>query len=344
MVFDPTLFSYASHVDQRRIHAHTLLVSLGSYVDAGHTQRILVEHLRNTLTSHSLGEFDADRVLDYREHRPQIVFDRDHFTDYVKPALTLEQLFDESGEGFLLLDGPEPALRWEAVAASIEHIVDELDVERVIIVQAIPLPSPHTRPVLLTKHATRPELIPGNQPFFGQLLMSAAFPAFLEVRLGEHGRDAIGLSAHVPQYLADTDFPDAAIALIQELRSLTGLRIPTESLAVAAGIVRAQIGAQVAQSEELTQMLGAMEEQYDQAVTQREITRRAEAELPDADEIGEEAEAFLRDMREDAPAGDEPSPREPQTADDEPDDEAMPKSESHDPGDDPEPPAGTASA
>lgn len=305
-MYDPTtLFSYESHVDPRRVHARVLLVTLGSFADAGHAQRLIDDHLRNTLTSHQLGSFDADQVVSYRDQRPTILFSSDQFGQYRTPSLGLYEVKDAVGENFLLLAGPEPGLQWERMAAAITEIVDRHDVALIVVVGSMPMPAPHTRPVVVSKWATRSELLPGNKPLFGTILMSSSFPLMMAQRLGEKEHDVIGLTAHVPHYLADTDFPDAAIALIGGIEDVAKLKIPTIQLAVAAGVVRAQIGHQVSQSVELGEHVEQLEQSYDEFHRQRELSA-AEEQLPSADEIGEAAEEFLKTLGEDGPAAPTP--------------------------------------
>jgi len=306
-MLDPTnLFDYESHVDPRTVRARTLVVTLGSFIDAGHAQRLVNDHVLNSLPGHRLGEFDADQVTTYREQRPTIVFSADHFSGYRTPAPALHEVKDAEGTPFLLLTGPEPGLRWEKMAESIAGIVDRHDVELTVLVQSMPMPVPHTRPVRLSRWASSPDLIPGNKPMFGTVLMSASFPAMLAQRLGEREHDVIGLTAHVPHYLAEHDFPDAAISLVDGLREVSALSIPTIQLAVAAGVVRAQIGHQVENSEELAEHVATLERQFDEFARERELAA-AEEELPSAEEIGEAAEEFLKTLGTDGP-GDGPSP------------------------------------
>ncbi len=318
-MLDPThLFDYESHVDPRTVRARTLVVTLGSFLDAGHAQRLLDDHLLNSLAGHRLGAFDADEVIAYRDQRPTIVFSSDHFTGYQTPAPTLHELKDARGTGFLLLTGPEPGLRWEKVADAIAGIVDRHDVQLTVLVQSMPMPVPHTRPVRLSRWASAPELIPGNKPMFGTVLMSASFPAMLAQRLGEGGHDVVGLTAHVPHYLAEHDFPDAAIALVDGLREVSALSIPTIQLAVAAGVVRGQIGHQVDNSEELAEHVATLERQFDEFTRERELAA-AEEELPSADEIGEAAEEFLKTLDPDDPDADDPDANDPDAAGSSPD-------------------------
>lgn len=293
------LFEWESHIDARTLRDRTLVVTLGAFIDAGGTQRLMNDHMLNTLSSHVVGRFDADSLIDYKDNRPPVVFQGDHFTGYQPPQILLHEVTDLQGERFLLLTGPEPATQWERLADEVRRIIETAGVDTTVLAHSVPMPTPHTRPILVTKHASDPaELIPGNQPMFGTIQMGASFLSLLEIRLGEAGHDVIGLAAHVPQYLAAVDFPDAALALVTSLQETTGLDLDTTDLAVAAGVVRAQIAVQVQQSEELTTMVGALEAQYDDYMTRRAITA-AEESLPTADEIGDEAEEFLKSLAAD---------------------------------------------
>ena len=94
-MLDPTrLFTWEPHIDQRRIRADTLVVTLGSYLDAGHAQRLVDDRLLDQLPNRVLGRFDADQLIDYGGRRPEIVFDRDHFDSYAKPEIALHLVTD----------------------------------------------------------------------------------------------------------------------------------------------------------------------------------------------------------------------------------------------------------
>ncbi len=301
-MLDPTsLWAWESHVDQRRVRADVLVVTLGSFMDAGHAQRLVNAHLRDTLPNHIIGRFDTDQLHDYAGRRPAVVFDRDHFEGYARPEMALRHVTDADGAGFLLLSGPEPSLQWERVAKTVEHVIEQVGIERTIIVQSMPSPTPHTRPVAVSQFASDPDLLVDHRPHLGTFQISASFNAVLTLRLGEAGREVLGLVAHVPHYLADNDYAPGAIAALASLERITGLSLPTDALRAVAATTLEAVDAQVADSQELVDMVGQLEQAYDAFMAEQRRLSEAETDLPTPEEIGAQVEDFLRTL------GDEPT-------------------------------------
>jgi len=295
-MLDPTqLFSYEGSIDARTIHVGTLVVSLGSYLDAGHAQKLVDDHLLNTLPNHQLGHFDTDQVFDYAGHRPHITFDHDHFTDFRAPEIALHHVTDNQQRSFLLLTGPEPALQWERMAAAVEHVVCQFDVTQIVLLHSFPAPAPHTRPVLVTQFASDPTLVPLRSGVPASFEMSASFDSLLTIRLGQKNHPVIGLSAHVPHYLTGFDYPAAAIALLNKLVEVTSLSLPLGELPELARITNEQIDEQIRDNRELLATIASVEQHYDALVRDRGLPIRQE-DLPTADEIGAELENYLQHL------------------------------------------------
>jgi len=311
-VLDPTtLFTWEPHVDQRTLHARTLVVTLGSYVDAGHAQRLVDGHLLEHLPNRLLGRFDADQLTDYAGRRPTIVFDRTHFSRYERPDITLRVLTDGDGTDFLLLSGPEPAFQWERMAAAVRHVVEQTGVEQTVLLQTMPAPVPHTRPVAVTRYASDPALV-AEEPVLGTFALGAAFVGVLTIRLGEAGHPVLGLLAHVPHYVADGDYPAAASALLGALSDTARLALPRQGFELAESLVAARIDRAVAGNEELATLVAALERQYDEVMAPRHLGASDGQQLLSAEEIGQRFEEFLArlERRDDHPDGDgDPSPR-----------------------------------
>lgn len=306
---DPSeLFSFETDTSLAQMQASVLVVALEGFIDAGQTQKLLADHLLETHPSTVVASFDVDQLLDYRGRRPAMTFDRDRWTSYDDPSLLLHRLTDQQGDAFFLLTGPEPDYQWSRMAEATVRLIKALGVRLTVSVHGIPMAVPHTRPIGVTAHATDARLIPENEVAFGEMQVPGSFTGLLEYRLGEAGRDAIGFSIHVPHYLGQGEYPEAAVAALDRVTTATGLDLDRTALAAAAGLNRLEIDRQVADSDEVAAVVHALEEQYDSFLEgrkRRSLLATELKDLPTADEIGAEFEAFLKDVTDEKDVPDE---------------------------------------
>jgi hypothetical protein len=227
-------------------------------------------------------------------------FAADHWESYDDPKLELHLLRDDDDTPFLLLTGPEPDLQWERFIAALIGLVRELDVRLTVGIHAIPMSIPHTRPGGVTAHGTRPELIAGYEPWIANVQVPASVTNLLQFRMGQQGLDAIGFAAHVPHYLSESEYPQAAELLLTSVSRATGLLLPTDALRVAGENVRAEVERQLTENQQASAVVRALEEQYDAFMRGRGTNLLTETNsLPTADELGAELERFLAEHRKD---------------------------------------------
>ncbi len=242
-----------------------------------------------------VASFDIDQLYDYRARRPPLLFIEDHYEHYQAPRLVVRLQRDRRGRPYLVLTGPEPDIAWERFIEGVRAVIDRLGVTLTIGLGGVPMAVPHTRRITYTMHSTRPELLPEHRSMFkGQLRIPGSAQAVLEVRLGEWGYDAAGLVAHVPHYLAQVDFPAAAVALVNGVRSLAELDLATDGLERAAEQSMTQITQQIGDNEEIAEVVRALEAQYDAFERAADASLLAEgSDLPTGEELGAEFERFL---------------------------------------------------
>ena len=276
-----------------------LVHALTGFIDAGSAGRLLRDHLLANFEHQVLATFDVDQLLDYRSRRPVMVFVEDHWESYDEPSLTLHLVRDEGGTPFLMLEGAEPDVQWERFLSSLLGLVQRLGVRLTIGVHGIPMGLPHTRPTGLTAHATRPELVAGHAPWIGTVQVPGSVGNLLEYRLGQAGLDAMGFAVHVPHYLAQAEYPDAAQVLLESVASAGGLSLPGDQLKEAAARIRAEIDEQVSAAPEVVAVVQALEQQYDAYVDARgrgnPLTGH-DGSVPTADELGAELERYLAEQ------------------------------------------------
>ncbi len=282
--------------DAPQLDEPVLLVALDGFVDAGGAARLAVEALLEDREPRLVTRFDVDQLVDYRSRRPPLRFETDRWAAYERPELDIVALTDTGDTSYLLLAGPEPDMQWERFCAAVEQIVRQLGVRLVINLTAIPMAVPHTRPIGVTVHGTRPELTEGHEAWFATAHVPGSAVGLMEFRLGEAGLDAMGFAVHVPHYLARAEYPQAARVLLDHVGLAAGLYLPTESVTKAAERTEAEIAEQVAGSEEVRQVVEALEQQYDMVSSGRaeRSSMGLSGELPSADELAAEVERFLR--------------------------------------------------
>jgi predicted ATP-grasp superfamily ATP-dependent carboligase len=276
-----------------------LIQTLTGFVDAGGATRLAREQLLTSLQSRPIARFDVDQLFDYRSRRPVMTFVEDHWAEYDAPELELRLLHDDDETPFLLLTGPEPDLQWERFVAAVAGLVARLDVRLTVGLNSIPMAVPHTRPTGVTAHATRRDLIAGHEPWLQRVQVPGGVGHLLEFRLGEQGRDALGFAAHVPHYVAQTEYPAAAEVLLASISRSTGLLLPRDGLRAAAEVVRVEIERQVAETDEAATLVQALEEQYDAFARgrgEKNLLAPETSPLPTADELGAELERFLAEQ------------------------------------------------
>ena len=288
---------YDLHLDVSDVPAGLHLVAgLTGFADAGAAVTQFSEYLLDTLSTEIVATFDSDALLDYRARRPLVYFDQDHLTDYTPAALNLYLATDEIGQQFLLLTGYEPDFQWERFTAAVLGLVDALQVKTTSWVHAIPMPVPHTRAIGVTVSGNRAEIIESMSVWKPQTQVPANALHLIEYRLQELGHPIAGFVLLIPHYLADTEFPAAAVTALESVSAATGLIFPTDRLREEGREFIAKIDGQVENNQELAKLVGSLETRHDSYMLDnplRSPLTDVDGELPSADDIAAELENFL---------------------------------------------------
>lgn len=298
--WEPSGLAAVDAIASRDSAGLVLLYHLDGYIDAGETGDQIVESLLDGLSHQVVARFDHDRLVDYRARRPMLTFHRGQWTSYETPNIELRLVRDATDAPFLLLSGPEPDVEWERFTSAVREIIERLNVRLSVSFHGIPMGVPHTRPVGITPHGNRTDLMPGHRDLFEEAQVPGSVEALIEYRLAEAGHDVLGVAAHVPHYVARSAYPDAALTALEAVTAATGLVLPGAAHTLRTEALRTQeeIERQISEGdEELVALVSGLEHQYDAvagAETRGNLVAEP-AELPSAEEIGRELERFLAD-------------------------------------------------
>jgi hypothetical protein len=275
-----------------------LIHALEGFLDAGNAANLAAAHLLEESTGRVVASLEVDDFYDYRARRPPMLFAEDHYEGYEAPRLVVRLNHDISGTPYLLLHGPEPDMHWEGFAHAVRTVVEHFGVRLTVALGAVPMAVPHTRPVMVTNHATSPRLLVQENVWRGQIRIPASAQALLELRLGEWGHDAMGFVAHIPHYVAQFDYPLASATLLESVEDVTGLQWELDEVRKAGEAKLAEISVQIQDSTEGREVVLGLEQQYD-AFNRPDpgdgstLPLAEERDLPTGEELGAEFERFL---------------------------------------------------
>ncbi len=282
-----------------------MVLVLDGFLDAGNAAAIAARHLvEQSGGGRVVATFEVDEFHDYRARRPAMSFVRDHYEQYDAPRLVVRLLADAGGTPYLLLHGPEPDNRWEAFAATVRHVLERFGVSRVIGLGAVPMAVPHTRPIAVTHHANNPDLLSADSPWRGELRIPSSAQALLELRLGEWKHDAMGFVAHIPHYLAQLDYPQASLSLLEHVERAGMVAVDLSELREAARAREQEVTTYLSTNTEVAEVVQALEQQYDafaRAADEGSSLLADDEPIPTGEEIGRQFEQFLAGL--DGPEG-----------------------------------------
>ena len=290
----------------QRPESLTMVVVLDGFLDAGSAAARAAQHLvdlddTGPGAGRVVATFEVDELHDYRARRPAVSFVVDRYQDYDAPRLVVRLLHDTGGTPYLLLQGPEPDIRWEGFARAVREVVERFGVTRTIAMGSVPMAVPHTRPIALTHHANDPELLIGVSPWRGELRVPSSAQALLEIRMGEWEHPMQGFVAHIPHYLAQLSYPQASAALLEQVELAGRLTVDLSGLRAEAEDREAEIATYLAEHEDVADVVAALERQYDafeRAEESGASLLAPDEPLPTGEEIGQQFEQFLAGLDE----------------------------------------------
>ena len=278
------------------------MAGLTGFADAGSAVSQFSSYLLEKLESREIVTFDTDALLDYRARRPIMYFEHDHLESYTPAKLSLYLAKDELGQPFLLLTGFEPDFQWERFTAAVLQLVERYEVKSTTWVHAIPMPTPHTRPIGVTVSGNRTELIDALSVWKPRTQVPSNALHLVEYRLQEIGHPVSGFVLLIPHYLSDTEYPLAAVAALESISAATGLIFPTEPLREQNRDFLAKVEEQISNNQELERLVGTLETRHDSYMEDNPLRSPLvdeSGELPSADSIAAELEKFLANRHDD---------------------------------------------
>lgn len=296
------------HGELPRLDDPVLVVAMKGWIDAAEAAAEAMSTIESQMNPFPVASYNTDVFIDYRARRPTMEIRDGRNTRLDWPSIELHSGRDSNDRSVLVLTGSEPDSAWHRFSTATVALARQLGVTMMVGLGAYPFPTPHTRPSRLSCTTPSMDLVQR----FGFLRTSVDVPAgmgaVLEHAFTDAGIPAITLWAQVPQYLPSMSYPAASVALLDGLTEVCGLQFDRRPLEQEAIIQRDRLDRLVERNSEHADMVSKLETAFDAAQQQALPLEPSPApapisenDIPSADELAAELEAFLRDSNPDQP-------------------------------------------
>ncbi len=271
------------------LRAPALVCAFTGWNDAGDAASTALQFIGSSLEATRFARIDPEEFYDFQATRPMIRLLEGKSREIDWPEVEVYAVrVPRAPRDLILLQGPEPSLRWRKFMQQIVDLSEALDVQMVVTLGALQDEVPHTRPVQITGFASDEGLVERlglqSSNYEGPTGITGAILAACQ----DAGVPCASLWASVPHYIAAAPNPTAALALVRKLEGLVGVSVDAQELESDAGRFETQVIAAIAQNPDVQAFVDSLEA----AALEQEAG--AAPHVPSGDVIAREFQRFLR--------------------------------------------------
>ncbi|MEU6641629.1 PAC2 family protein [Saccharomonospora sp. NPDC046836] len=261
--------------------------------DAGDAASTALEHLQLNWDAKPLTELDPDDYYDFQVSRPTVRL-VDGVTRRVEWPTTRLAICRPEGfdRDIVLVQGPEPNMRWRAFCAELLEHIEQLGVSTVVTLGALLADTPHTRPVPVTGTAYDAEAAARFGLERSRYEGPTGITGVLQDMCVQAGIPAVSVWAAVPHYVSHPPSPKATLALLHKLEDVLDIEIPLGALPEQAEEWQRTVTEMADEDDEISDYVRTLEERGDAEITLDEAS---------GDKIAAEFERYLRRRRPGGP-------------------------------------------
>jgi len=272
------------------LRAPALVCAFTGWNDAGDAASAALQFLGSSLNATRFAQLDPDEYYDFQATRPQIALTNGTTRRIDWPTVEIyEARIPRAARDLVLLQGPEPSMRWRAYCRQVIELAESLGVQMVVSLGSLLADVPHTRPVHITG-LTTDETLTGTMEFSAANYEGpTGIVGVLHAACQEAGIPSVSLWASVPHYVAAAPNPKAALALVRKVEGLVGVNVDATDLEQATADYERQVSLAVQSDPEVREFV----ERLEQAAAEDEPDVKP-SDLPSGDVIAREFQRFLK--------------------------------------------------
>jgi hypothetical protein len=268
-----------------RLYEPIMILGLTGWVDAGLAGSGTLSALEEQIEPDVFASIDLADHMDLPQTRPTARWESDG--NRVIDWPTIEFVAGNLGHDIVLVRGPEPSLRWPAVAAAIVDAARTTGVRKGFTVAGMPALVSHRRPVVVHSSATHRSLAQERAPLRAAYGGPTGLQTIVQRALGDAEIPCAGLWAQVPQYVSGSPSPPAVRAMLHRLAEVGPLDIDLRPLDARCEAYVARVDAGLSTRPDVQAVVDRIDQ--DQAAS--------------TDDLVSEIELFLRSQSGDEPPG-----------------------------------------
>lgn len=250
--------------ERPKLRAPILIASFEGWNDAGDAASLAVLHLADIWEGVRFAEIEPEEFFDFSATRPQVELVNGVTREIRWPTNEfLAAEIADAAHDVILLVGDEPQLRWKRFCRNVLEVVRSCDVSMVVTLGALLAEVPHTRATRVSGSSLDTALVERLGLKQSRYEGPTGIVGVLHDELNRAGIPSCSLWAAVPHYLPSTPSPKAALALVQNTAEVTGMRVPTLALEVAAVDYERQINEIVDADEDMVAFMRQLEASHD---------------------------------------------------------------------------------
>ena len=273
-----------------RLRNPLLVCAFKGWNDAGEAASAALRFLIESFDAEEVGTIDPEEYFDFSDTRPTLSLEGGRSRVIHWPAVTFHAASVPAADrDLVLLEGPEPSLRWRRFTRTVIEAGRELDAREVVTLGALLADVPHTRPTQVTGLASDDSLIERLGFERSTYEGPTGIVGVLHDACTKAEMPSSSLWASVPHYVAAAPNPKAALALVRKFEGLARMAVDASALEEAAEDYERQVSAAVASDPDVK----AFVERLEQAMDESEETSPPQR-IPSADSIARDFQRFLK--------------------------------------------------
>jgi len=269
-----------------------MVVTLTGWFDVAGAATTALEHLVAHNESTIIGSIDSDVFYDFTQIRPEARLDDDGERIIIWPSNDfLAVRCPDAAHDLVVLTGVEPHVRWRTYVQCLVAAFTRTHCEAIVTVGAAADAIPHTRIPMVVGSTVDPTLArtlglsrPSYQGITGVI-------GVIQAEFEKSNLPAISLRVGVPHYLGNAQHPQSSAALLRHLEHVLG--VPTRHALLSDDIERWKSlhDDAVSEDDRALDYVRMLELEFD---------RRAEADIPSAEDLAAEFQRYLDENRPDS--------------------------------------------